>query len=93
MLQLSGEDTELTERLDEVKDEIGEWHDWTELSAIAKEVLSDCKDCKVLGQIGDTAKRRFEKAIRSAQQLRGQYFDSAAIGRKLSVRRPLRKMR
>jgi len=76
MLQLSGEDTELTERLGEVKDEIGERHDWTELSAVAKEVLSDCKDCKVLAQIQETAKRKYEKAVKSAQELRGQYFDS-----------------
>jgi CHAD domain-containing protein len=76
VLQLAGEDNDLTERLGEVKDEIGEWHDWTELSAIAKEELSSCKRCRVLGQIEKTAKRKFETAVRSAQRLRTQYFDS-----------------
>ena len=76
MLQLSGEDSGLTGRLGEIKDEIGEWHDWTELAAIARDVLSDCKDCKILGQIQDTAKGKFDEAFRAAQQLRAEYFDS-----------------
>ena len=76
MLQLSGKDTDLTARLGKVKDEIGNWHDWTELSAIAKDVLSKCKDCKIVGQIEETAKRKFEKALKGGQQLRTEYFDS-----------------
>lgn len=74
VLQLSGEDNELTERLGEVKDQIGEWHDWTELDAIAKEVLSDCKNCRLVAKIEQTAKQKFEAALETAQQLRGKYF-------------------
>ena len=75
VLQLSGQDDELTDSLGEVKDQIGEWHDWTELDAIAKKVLSDCENRGVITQIEQTAKQRFETALRTAQQLRSQYFE------------------
>jgi CHAD domain-containing protein len=75
VLQLSGEDNELTEHLDKVKDQIGEWHDWTELDAIAKQVLSGCKNCKVIAQIEHIAKEKFETALKAAQQLRTKYFE------------------
>jgi CHAD domain-containing protein len=74
VLQLSGEGSELTERLDEVKDQIGEWHDWTELDAIARSVLSDCKNCKVIAHIQHTAKQNFESALKGAHQLRANFF-------------------
>ncbi len=79
VLQLSGEDSgednELTEDLGKVKDQTGEWHDWTELDAIAKEVLSDCKNCNVIAQIEQTAKQKFETALQTAQRLRSKYFE------------------
>jgi CHAD domain-containing protein len=80
VLQLSGEDNALTERLNDVKDQIGEWHDWTELDAIAKKVLSDCKNCKVIAQIENIVKQKFETALKAAQQLRSKYF--AAQGKR-----------
>lgn len=67
VFQLSGKDSELTERLDKVKDQIGEWHDWTELQAIARKVLSDCKDCKVIARIEHMAKQKLETALNGAQ--------------------------
>jgi CHAD domain-containing protein len=75
VLQLSGKDSELTERLGELKDAIGEWHDWTELDAIAKSILSDCKNCKVIAQVGHIAKQKFQIALKAAQQLRSKYFE------------------
>lgn len=75
ILQLSGEDNELTDRLGEAKDQIGEWHDWTELDSIAKEVLSDCKNCKVIAEIEQTAREKFQAALQTAQQLRSKYFE------------------
>lgn len=76
VLQLSGKDGELTERLGEVKDQIGEWHDWTELESIAMEVLPDCRNCRVIAQIKQTAEKKFETASESAQQMRSRYFAS-----------------
>lgn len=78
VLQLSGQDGEVTDRLGKVKDLIGEWHDWTELEAIAKEVLSDCRNCQVVARIEHTTKQKFQAALRAAQQLRTEYFESQA---------------
>lgn len=75
VLQLSGQDDEFTERLGEVKDQIGEWHDWTELDGIANDILSDCKNCSVIHQIEQTAKQKFETALATARQLRSKYFE------------------
>jgi CHAD domain-containing protein len=76
MLQLSGRDGEVTARLGEVKDQIGEWHDWTELQTIAKELLSDCRNCQVVARIGETTKKKLQAALRDAQRLRREYFES-----------------
>ena len=96
VLQLSGEGNELTERLGEVKDQIGEWHDWTELNAIAKEVLADCKNCKVIAQIEHTPKQKFETALKAARQLRTKYFEAQRGGqkrnsKKIAIREPVLK--
>jgi len=76
VLQLSGQDGEVTDRLGEVKDQIGEWHDWTELAAIAKDVLSDCRNCQVIARVEQTSQQKFRTALANAQQLRSQYFAS-----------------
>jgi len=39
-------------------------------------VLSDCKDCNILAQIQETAIGKYEKAVKSAQELWNRYFDS-----------------
>lgn len=88
VLELSGHDDELTERLGETKDQIGEWHDWTELNAIAKKVLSDCKNCSVIPQIEQIAKQKFETALGTAQQLRSKYFEPQSRRRKRSRKKP-----
>ena len=75
VLQLSSEDSELTERLGDVKDEIGEWHDWTHLFGIAKEVLSDCKHCSLVREVDKVAKGKFENALGTAQHVRRQFFE------------------
>jgi len=82
VLQLSGGNNELTDRLGEVKDQIGEWHDWTELERIAGEVLPDCRNCDVIAQIKQNAKKRFETGLKTAQQLRSKYFESQEGSRK-----------
>jgi CHAD domain-containing protein len=87
VLQLSGEDSALAERLNEVKDQIGEWHDWTELDEIAKEVLSDCKNCKAIAQIENIVKQKFESTLKAAQQLRSKYFAAQGPRRKRNSKR------
>jgi len=75
ILQLSGQHNALNERSGEVKDQIGEWHDWIELGAIANDVLSNCKDCTLIARIQSIARQRFEIALKSAQSLREVHLE------------------
>lgn len=61
--------------LGEVKDAIGEWHDWEELVAIASEVLEHGAQCKLVQQLKRTATQKFEKALSVTNKMRNTYFD------------------
>jgi CHAD domain-containing protein len=79
MLQLSDEaDQTLIGILGEVKDAIGEWHDWVELLRIAKKVLSAQDDGGNLKQLEKIVNEQFESAVAAANQLRERYFKRAA---------------
>jgi CHAD domain-containing protein len=82
VLQLSGKDDEMAEKLGEVKDAIGEWHDWTELAGIAGEVLDHGQRCEVREQIRAETKRRFDKALVLATRVRRQYFEKPRAKKK-----------
>ena len=75
VLQLSGKESSLVDMLGEVKDTIGEWHDWTELGNIADEVLDHPQGCQLRSQIREEASRRFDKAIRLANSTRATLFE------------------
>jgi CHAD domain-containing protein len=62
------------ESLGEVKDAIGEWHDWEELVAIAKEVLDHGSNCQLRRQIRKIADERYRKALALAQQMRNKFL-------------------
>jgi CHAD domain-containing protein len=73
-LQLSGQENELVKALGEVKDAVGEWHDWVELETIANDLLQDHPSCDVRKQIHTGAQHRFGKALALANHLRKKYF-------------------
>jgi CHAD domain-containing protein len=80
-LQLSKEaDAKLVDQLGEVRDAIGEWHDWIELRKIANKVLDPASDGEVLLRIEEIGKKKFEIALEKANQVRERYF-SGATGR------------
>jgi CHAD domain-containing protein len=84
VLQLSRDSSDaFVEALGEVKDAIGEWHDWMELSAIADDLLSH-DACNILEQLKTTTKQRFDKALKLANQLRDTYLSSPAPKKKQS---------
>jgi CHAD domain-containing protein len=68
-------DSGLMEALGDVQSRIGDWHDWHELETIAREVLVLEEDHALLVRIGETVKRRFERALASANALRGKYLN------------------
>jgi CHAD domain-containing protein len=78
MLQLGQEaDEKLVAALGEVKDSIGEWHDWVELLKIARKVLDPRSDYGVLKHIEDAGKQKFEHSLTIANRERERYFSGA----------------
>jgi CHAD domain-containing protein len=78
MLQLTRQaDGKLGDALGEVKDSIGDWHDWVELLKIAQNVLDPHTDREVLKQIEETGKQKLERGLAIANRVRERYFAAA----------------
>lgn len=78
VLQLAEDaDSQFIDALGEVKDAIGEWHDWTELETIAAKVLDHGRGCAVLKEIHSTAQEKFAHAMPVATHLRSKYLPAA----------------
>jgi len=79
-------DATLVTALGEVKDKIGEWHDWQELAAIADKFLDSKDDRAQLAWVHERAQETFEQAIASANQMRRRYLARTnKTGRKKKV--------
>jgi CHAD domain-containing protein len=91
ILQLGGESQlELVTSLGEVKDAIGEWHDWQEMARIADEVLAGSGGLGssvpgVLERIRSVAGERLERALSLSQGLRTKLHGSESVGRRKGV--------
>src|SRR5262249_960374 len=55
--------------LGEVKDAIGEWHDWEELEMIGKKTLSHASGCNLLKSIHGQRTQKFDHALSLANQM------------------------
>jgi CHAD domain-containing protein len=75
VLRLSGEQGGLIDELGEVKNKIGEWHDWTELAKIAEDVLQHANGCEVMAEIRARTRQLFQGTVTSASHLRQKYFE------------------
>ena len=66
MLQMAeGSDRqEFVRQLGDVKDAIGEWHDWEELVAIAKTVVDHEANCGLLHGLRNIADSKYRNAVR-----------------------------
>ncbi|HZC44375.1 MAG TPA: CHAD domain-containing protein [Acidobacteriaceae bacterium] len=80
MLQMEEDpaDQQLVGTLGQVKDAIGEWHDWQELVAIARENLPHGKRCKLIPLLQKTTQKKLHKAISVANAGRRQIHSSPA---------------
>jgi CHAD domain-containing protein len=79
VLQLAQDsDSKLIDVLGEVKDQIGLWHDWSELAAIAGQVLDHGARCPIAAQIRARTKQELDQAMKDADSLRAQYLPSKA---------------
>lgn len=82
MLELAANPEQpLIEALGEVKDSIGQWHDWCELEQIAADVIGDDRETRK--QIHSIAEGKFSHAMTAATRLHAKYFGSDNVrGRK-----------
>jgi|SRR5215469_1302959 len=60
--------------LRKVKDAIGEWHDWQELSLLAAEILAQEDKCSLVRQLKEMTQRKFTDALTVTESMRRQYF-------------------
>ena len=60
----------LVAQLGEVKDAIGEWHDWETLAAIATEQLTHGARCPLVHEIRTTVARQYERALALTNRMR-----------------------
>jgi CHAD domain-containing protein len=75
LLQMTqSKDDELVKKLGEVKDAIGQWHDWVVLAALADKVLEHGKGCGLVAEIRRVADDKYDSALAMAQNLRGQFL-------------------
>ena len=88
ILQMSGDTRQqnFIDRLDEVKDAIGEWHDWEELGGIANKFLAHHGQCHLLQEIRTIAASKYRHALRQSQSLRKEFLGVAEGSRSRSSR-------
>lgn len=67
-------DTKFVRLLGDVKDAIGEWHDWTELESIATKVLNHGGRCRLLQEIHAIAQKQLDQGLAIATSLRRNYL-------------------
>ena len=75
-------DQEFLKTLGEVKDAIGEWHDWEELVAIAKEELKHDANCGLIRELKKIADERYEIALAQAEAMRKEYLRVSNRGKR-----------
>jgi CHAD domain-containing protein len=63
-------DQSFVDALSEMQTAIGEWHDWQELLAIAKDVLTHGANCGLLRELQLHADESFDRALKSATTVR-----------------------
>lgn len=90
MLQLSKDaGGKIVDDLGQVKDLVGDWHDWQELAKVAKSVLDPAEDGPALSKIDQIGNKKFKDALTKANEARKKYFSNGWFGPK-SGRKPNR---
>jgi CHAD domain-containing protein len=74
ILQLADAAPEFLKILDGVKARAGDWHDWKQMTNIARQTLNRRKDQKALEKIAEIEKVKFQRALKAAQTLRMRYL-------------------
>jgi CHAD domain-containing protein len=65
---------EFVQSLGQVKDAIGEWHDWQELVQIAQNVLDDRKGSRLLEDLRETTDSKYRRALLLSENMRKKFL-------------------
>src|SRR5262249_25405154 len=72
-------DSAFIRNLGQVKDAIGEWHDWTELQAIAGKVIDHEQDCPLMKVIRTTTREKLGDAVAVTEKIRHRYLQPIRV--------------
>jgi CHAD domain-containing protein len=78
-------DDRLLANIGEVKDLIGEWHDWQQLTTISEEVLDGPSQCALNRKMRSIERRKLRRALSAANALRNKYFATKGRGKHSNV--------
>jgi len=81
-LAQNSKDEDFIAALGEVKDAIGDWHDWEELRAIADEVVDHSSGCQLKGELKRICDGKYSSAVQRAEDMRKKYLQTNGKGRK-----------
>jgi CHAD domain-containing protein len=70
--------SEFLEELGDVKDAIGDWHDWEQLVGIAADALDHGSSCKLIKDMKKTAQSKYRHALLLTRSLRSHYLKARA---------------
>lgn len=89
VLQLAdNRDSELIDRLGEVKDAIGEWHDWEVLAGTAEKALGQGNGRNLIKLIRSIAKQKYDHGLSLANRLREKCFKQSERKQRKGSQRP-----
>jgi CHAD domain-containing protein len=82
LLQLAdhADQHEFVDKLGEVKDAIGEWHDVEELIVIAGDVLDHGSQCKLMAKLREISNKKYQHALALTNRMRATYLDTKQPG-------------
>jgi CHAD domain-containing protein len=88
LLQMAekSDDQKFVQSLGEVKDLIGEWHDWEELISIAREVLTHRPKCQLMEELRRIANTKYRDALALAESMRKKFLRMPASGNSRNAR-------
>lgn len=79
-MEQSSDHQHFVQILGQVKDAIGEWHDWQELGALAQSILDHGKNCRLLEELHATGRAKYDLALNQAQNMRKMFLLSSDSG-------------
>jgi CHAD domain-containing protein len=82
MLQMATDsETEFVSALGEAKDKIGEWHDWEQLTEVAREVAQNGSS-SLIKKLTAVTRTKFTEALRLSERLRTQHLAGLPASRR-----------